>query len=49
MVKIIMGLIFIGGGLSGKLVLVGTGSGLALAGVGVALLIWGGMQLASRG
>jgi hypothetical protein len=41
MVKIIMGLVMIIGGLSGKLVLVGTNSGGALAAVGIGLLVWG--------
>ena len=41
MVKIIMGLIMIIGGLSGKLALVGTNSGGALAAVGIGLLVWG--------
>jgi len=41
MVKIIIGVIFIIGGLSGKLVLIGTDSGIALAGVGAVMVIWG--------
>jgi hypothetical protein len=41
MVKIIIGLVMVIGGLSGKLVLVGTQSGLALAGLGVVMIIWG--------
>ena len=41
MVKIIIGLVMIGGGLSGKLVLVGTNSGVALAAVGAGMLAWG--------
>lgn len=48
MVKIIIGVIFIIGGLSGKLVLVGTNSGVALAGFGVVLVIWGVARMASR-
>ena len=48
MIKIILGVIFILGGLSGKLVLIGTSSGLALAAVGVVMLIWGVVQLKSR-
>ena len=41
MVKIIIGLVMVIGGLSGKLVLVGTDSGVALAVLGVALIVWG--------
>ncbi len=41
MVKIIIGLVMIIGGLSGKLVLIGTDSGIALAGLGVVLVAWG--------
>jgi predicted phage tail protein len=43
--SIIIGLIFIVGGLSGKLALIGTNSGEALAAVGAALLIWGVVQM----
>jgi hypothetical protein len=39
--KIIFGLILVVGGLSGKLVLRGTGSGAALAGFGAILIVWG--------
>lgn len=46
--NIMIGLIFIVGGLSGELVLMGTNSPEALMGVGVGLLVWGGVQL-SRG
>ncbi len=42
MSSVIIGLIFIAGGLSGKLALVGTNSGVALAVVGV-LLVGRGM------
>ncbi len=38
MSSVIIGLIFIAGGLSGKLALVGTNSGIALAVVGVLLV-----------
>ena len=41
MVKIIIGIVMVIGGLSGKLVLIGTDSGVALAGLGVVLIIWG--------
>ena len=43
--KLIIGIVFIIGGLSGKMVLRGTDSGLALAGFGVILCIWGGIQM----
>jgi len=39
--KIIIGLVFIVGGLSGKLVLIGTDSGMALAAFGAVLIVWG--------
>ena len=48
MIKIIMGVVFIAGGLSGKLVLLGTNSGAALAVLGVAMVIWGFVQVKSR-
>ena len=44
--NIIFGSIAIVGGLSGKLVLFFTNSSKALVAVGVALVIWGGIQLA---
>jgi len=47
--NIVIGLIFIVGGLSGKLALMGTNSGGALAAVGAALLVWGIVQIARRG
>jgi hypothetical protein len=43
--NIIIGLIFLIGGLSGKLALIGTNSGVALAVVGGALIIWGITQV----
>jgi hypothetical protein len=46
--NIIIGIIFIIGGLSGQLVLIGTDSGLALAGVGVLLVLWGIYSMAKR-
>jgi hypothetical protein len=49
MVKIIFGVVFILGGLSGKLVLIGTQSGLALAAVGVGMIIWGIFQMKNAG
>jgi len=50
MFKIILGVVFIVGGLSGKLVLIGTNSGVALAVVGVGMIIWGIARIsASRG
>jgi hypothetical protein len=45
MLNIILGIIFIIGGLSGELVFIGTNSGLLLAGVGVLLVIWGAYRL----
>ena len=45
-INIIFGLIFIVGGLSGKLVLLGTHSGPALAGLGVVLLVLGFFRMA---
>ena len=44
--NIIIGLVFIVGGLSGKLALIGTDSGPALAALGAGLLIWGVVQMA---
>jgi len=41
MVKIIIGVIMVIGGLSGNLVLVGTNSGAALAVLGGVLIVWG--------
>jgi hypothetical protein len=43
--NIIIGIIFIIGGLSGYLALRGTQSGYALAAVGAGLLIWGIVQM----
>lgn len=40
-----IGIVFIVGGLSGKLALIGTNSGVALAAVGAALVGWGVVQL----
>jgi hypothetical protein len=47
MVKIIIGVVFIIGGLTGKLVLIGTHSGVALAVVGVGMVIWGIARIAA--
>lgn len=46
MVRLILGVIFIIGGLSGKLALIGTNSGIALAVVGGIMVILGATQLA---
>jgi hypothetical protein len=46
-IKIILGVVFLVGGLSGKLVLIGTQSGIALAVVGVGMIVWGVLQLRS--
>jgi hypothetical protein len=43
--KIIIGLIMVVGGLSGKLVLIGTNSGAALAVLGGVLIVWGMMKM----
>ena len=48
MVKIILGVVFIIGGLSGKLVLIGTNSGVALAVVGAVMIVWGILRIAAR-
>ena len=48
LINIIFGLVFIVGGLSGKLVLIGTHSGPALAGLGVLLLILGIFRMVQR-
>jgi hypothetical protein len=45
MFNIILGIIFVVGGLSGHLALIGTQSGGALAVVGVGLIIWGYFQM----
>ena len=45
MVKIIIGIIMVAGGLSGKLVLIGTQSGAALAVLGVAMIAWGVVRI----
>ena len=44
-VNIVIGGAFIVGGLSGKVVLIGTESGAALAGVGAVLVVWGIVQM----
>jgi hypothetical protein len=46
--NIILGIIFIVGGLSGRLALIGTNSGYALAAVGGGLLVWGIVQMVKR-
>jgi uncharacterized membrane protein (UPF0136 family) len=47
MAKIIIGLVMVVGGLSGKLVLVGTDSGIALAVLGVVMIVWGVARVVS--
>jgi hypothetical protein len=47
MVKIIIGLVMVVGGLSGKLVLVGTDSGVALAVLGGVMIVWGIARVAA--
>jgi len=44
--KTFIGIVFIVGGLSGKLALIGTDSGPALAALGAGLLVWGIVQMA---
>ena len=46
--NIVIGLVFIVGGLSGRLVLLGTGSGAALAVLGVVLVGLGSYRLINR-
>ncbi len=43
--NIIIGIVFVVGGLTGKLALIGTNSGEALAAVGAGLFIWGIVQV----
>ena len=43
--NIIIGLVFILGGLTGRLALIGTNNGTALAAVGALMLIWGIVQI----
>ena len=47
--NIIIGIVFIIGGLSGNLALIGTNSGVLLAVVGGGLVIWGIIKMASGG
>ncbi len=46
--NIIIGILLIVAGLSGRFALIGTGSSKALAAVGAAILIWGIVQVARR-
>ena len=48
MISIIIGLVMVIGGLSGKLVLIGTQSGTALAVLGGALIAWGIFKMVRR-
>jgi uncharacterized membrane protein HdeD (DUF308 family) len=48
MIKIIIGIVFIVGGLSGRLVLIGTNSGVALAVFGAVLVVWGILNMVRR-
>jgi drug/metabolite transporter superfamily protein YnfA len=45
MVKIIIGLVMLIGGLSGNLVLLGTNSGAALAALGGVFIVWGMVRM----
>jgi hypothetical protein len=47
--NIAIGVIMIAGGLSGKLALLGTDSGMALAAVGGGLVAWGIFQMVKKG
>lgn len=47
MFKIIIGVVFIIGGLSGQLVLIGTNSGVALAVFGAVMVVWGIARIVS--
>jgi hypothetical protein len=47
-ISIVIGLVMIVGGLTGRLVLIGTHSGVALAGLGVLVILLGVLRL-SRG
>ena len=47
--NIIVGIVFIIGGLSGQLVLIGTNSGGLLAAAGVGLIIWGVIKMSTDG
>ena len=46
--NILFGIVFIVGGLSGKLALIGTNSGEALAAIGAGLTIWGLVQVMKK-
>ena len=48
-INIIIGVVFIAGGLSGRLVLVGTHNGPALAAVGAVLVVVGLVRMKSAG
>ena len=49
MIKIIIGIVMVIGGLSGNLVLIGTNSGAALAVLGGVFIVWGIVRMtASR-
>jgi hypothetical protein len=45
MINIIIGIVFIIGGLSGRMALIGTNSGGLLAAVGAAMVVWGIVQV----
>jgi hypothetical protein len=48
MIKIIIGLVMVIGGLSGKLVLLGTDSGTALAVLWAVLIVWGIIRMVGQ-
>ena len=46
--NILIGIVFIIGGLSGRMALIGTNSGLALTAIGAGLVVWGLVQVSRR-
>jgi hypothetical protein len=48
MLNILIGIVFIIGGLTGNLAFIGTNSGGLLAAVGFVLVIWGGYRMFSK-
>lgn len=46
--NIVIGIVFIIGGLTGQLALIGTGSSTAIIVVGAGLVLWGGYQTMRR-
>ena len=46
--NIIIGIVFVIGGLSGRLALLGTNSSLAITVLGAGLIVWGGYKMIQR-